>query len=338
MARNYFNWSNSRPSGQTLLERPNITTVVNGNKRYFSSLDAEIFVGGCFIDEITSITWSIQQQTMPLYGYNSYTFDDVAVGTRLVTGQFSVNYLQSDFLSNLVNSSSFISTDRKLYGADKKVQTDFTDDFRKRLSIPKWDRGFDIVIGFGDHSKNYSTMSTNMYETYEVLDCCVITGSMIQMDYTGAPIQEIYTFIARDIKYKTATEIEQDTTKDTNQQDKFVNKNPLSLSGSISFKDGHADVNIQPNNASIQLQSGSFSFLNTFSDKKLSSTFNATMNGSSLYYQFNKQSSSALSKEINNKSLSKLTARINVKYLNPNKEVGNALLTKLETISLDIVK
>lgn len=210
MARDYNNWNDTRGNAETtrLNNIPNVTNIINGEKRYYSSIDAEIYLGDKFVDEITTIQWSVQQQAMPIYGYNSYTFDDVAVGSRLVQGQFSVNFLKAGYLKQMQDDPAFGSVSRKIYGVDNKAKSKFEDDFRKRLNTPMWDRGFDIVVGFGDHGKKVDSLKNSMYQTYMVLDCCQITGSMIQLDYNGEPVQEMYTFIARDIKYKSATEAE----------------------------------------------------------------------------------------------------------------------------------
>lgn len=207
MPRDYLLWNNTRgDSNVSLQKRPHITNNANGT-RYYSSVDAEIYFGNLYIDEVTSIEWAVQQQAMPIFGYNSYCFDDIAVGSRLIQGQFAVNFTKAGFLTSLQKDSEFTRVARKIYSEDPIKSSYFTDDFRKRLNLPAWDGGFDIVVGFGDHgqSKKISSLDNNEWKTFVVLDCCQITGSMVQLDYNGVPVQEVYTFIARDIKHHTAT-------------------------------------------------------------------------------------------------------------------------------------
>ena len=49
------------------------TTYSGAQKRYFSSLDAEIFIGGERILDIVRIDFSYEEKKMPYYGFNSFT-------------------------------------------------------------------------------------------------------------------------------------------------------------------------------------------------------------------------------------------------------------------------
>ncbi len=57
-------------------------------EEYYSSTDVTIYLDGIEQKEIGYISYSLQEQLKPLYGYASRTFDDVAVGNRIVTGVF----------------------------------------------------------------------------------------------------------------------------------------------------------------------------------------------------------------------------------------------------------
>lgn len=59
-------------------------------EEYYSSTDVQITMEGEEQFEIGYIQYSLQEQLKPLYGYASRTFDDVAVGNRIVTGTFTV--------------------------------------------------------------------------------------------------------------------------------------------------------------------------------------------------------------------------------------------------------
>lgn len=59
-------------------------------EEYYSSTDVQIKMEGEEQFEIGYIQYSLQEQLKPLYGYASRTFDDVAIGNRIVTGMFTV--------------------------------------------------------------------------------------------------------------------------------------------------------------------------------------------------------------------------------------------------------
>ena len=59
-------------------------------EEYYSSTDTKIFMDDEEQLEISYINYSLQEQLKPIYGYASRTFDDIAIGSRLVNGVFKV--------------------------------------------------------------------------------------------------------------------------------------------------------------------------------------------------------------------------------------------------------
>jgi len=87
------------------------------SKEYFSGARVQIYFGDTFIEEATSLQYTLTETVVPIYGFASYTWDRVARGTRVVQGSFTINfteagYLQTvlDRLSNKMNSAKGIST------------------------------------------------------------------------------------------------------------------------------------------------------------------------------------------------------------------------------------
>lgn len=187
----YIN-DNRRLGDRTLL-----SNTIDG-KRYFSSLDAEIYFGERYVDEIVQITWGVEQATMPLFGYNSYTFDDIAVGARQVNGSFVINFTKSGFMYDVLNSVQAINRSslnaQNSAGSDASKLT-WASHFDKEHSA-SWDRSFNIRVGYGDQTKGGDNT------TMIVLYCVQLTGCQQAIGIDGAPIGEVYTFIAKDIRYE----------------------------------------------------------------------------------------------------------------------------------------
>lgn len=79
------------------------TTAANRNifiEEYFSGPDVKIYLDGEETREISYIQYSLQEQLKPIYGYASRTYDDVAVGSRIIVGTIQVplsNYAPNNF-------------------------------------------------------------------------------------------------------------------------------------------------------------------------------------------------------------------------------------------------
>lgn len=71
---------------------------------YFSGADTSIYFGDIWVDEVTSIELSVQENVQPIYGYASYTADAWARGTRLITGTFRINFKESYYLHAILNA------------------------------------------------------------------------------------------------------------------------------------------------------------------------------------------------------------------------------------------
>ena len=74
------------------------------NLDYFSGAQANIYLGPVLLDEVTSLQWSVHQAKIPIYGYASQFFDEMARGTILVQGQFSINFIQPNYLFAVLNA------------------------------------------------------------------------------------------------------------------------------------------------------------------------------------------------------------------------------------------
>lgn len=115
-------------------------------EEYYSSTDTQIKMDDEEQTEIGYINYTVQEQLKPLYGYASRTFDDVAVGNRIVTGMFKVPIKNPEVqtpLKDILNSQS--ST-----GGDYGDYNDQQDELQKAV---EWITG--NTGGYTDNSNSY---------------------------------------------------------------------------------------------------------------------------------------------------------------------------------------
>ena len=87
-------------------------------EEYYSSTDVQIKMDDEEQTEIGYINYAVQEQLKPLYGYASRTFDDVAVGNRIVTGMFKVPIKNPEIqtpLDDILSSQNRINGDYNDY-------------------------------------------------------------------------------------------------------------------------------------------------------------------------------------------------------------------------------
>lgn len=189
MAKSYFSYGiNLNASNRDL-----VTSTVkyeNQTKRYFSSIDAEIYMGGVRILDINRIDFSYQENKMPIYGFNSFIPSRVIVGQKLIQGTFIINFTKPGYIAELLNSNM---RESEIAGKYDKVG--------KSCDInnaPLFKKSFDILLGYGGHNIENETSYNSCYQ---ILQGVYITGFYQILDVSGEPIYEVYTFIARDFSF-----------------------------------------------------------------------------------------------------------------------------------------
>jgi len=191
--------SNRQRLGNKTLFTNLVKNQNNVNVRYFSGIDAEIYFEDVYIDETVQIAFNVQQQAMPLYGYNSYVYDDIALGSRLVSGQFTINFTKSNYMYQVLDTLTAMKNNN---------QTTTVKNISSRA--PLWNKTFDIYMSYGDAKQNQRVANS----TILVLKKVSLTSCSQEIDYSGQPIYETYSFVAKDIDFLTEGEyIEQTTQK-----------------------------------------------------------------------------------------------------------------------------
>jgi hypothetical protein len=199
---------------------------------YYSSIDAEIYFGDTYVDEVAQIQFQVQQNVMPLIGYNSYTYDELAVGSRIVSGSFAINFTKSRYLYDILDalSDSIVSSKKAPIKTNESTVQNFDANqlvtnaqsnssllasksplFAQRHS-PILNKTFDIVLSYGD-----SVTTKSRYSTTVTLAGVQITGCQQQLTFEGEPVMEIYTFIANDMY--TTPNLSEDIASGTSAQD-----------------------------------------------------------------------------------------------------------------------
>lgn len=179
-------------------------------KRYYSNIDAEVYFNGNWVEDIQSIQWTINQETLPLFGYNSHLWDDVAQGIRLIQGNFTVLFTKPqpvfdyiDVYGNKTLRSAVTGTTKMTYEQEldslqkTKIsmgQNDNSKYIRNGQHAPVWASRFDIDVVCGEFEES------GRYPVHIILKNCYVTNCNTLRSKDGEPTAELYQFIARDFE------------------------------------------------------------------------------------------------------------------------------------------
>lgn len=156
------------PPRSNLTERqPFVVYFGSKDNSYHSMVDTTVQVNGKTIPTAKMIAYDVSQNNLPLFGFNSYVFDDMARGNRIVQGQIVVNYTTPGYLFDILNSSS--------------------DEVNNQNRRALWYKGVDISIIIGKEKRT-------------VIKNVTFGNIQKQIDDSGRVIEEVYSFIGRDIE------------------------------------------------------------------------------------------------------------------------------------------
>lgn len=181
-------------------------------KRYYSNIDAEIYIDGDYFEDIQSIDWDIQSNKMPLYGFNSFIWDDVAFANRIIQGSFVVNftrpraidaYIKGNYVpldTSKINTLSYEEetsmVSKEENGAPHIVRNKIESNvWRESVHKALWNIRFDIDIVCGEKE-----LKTGDNPVHIILSECYIIDSRSMRNKDGGVAAEVYSFIARDYK------------------------------------------------------------------------------------------------------------------------------------------
>lgn len=229
---------------------------------YFSNADVKVYFGDIWIEDATAIVMQLQENVLPIYGYNSFTYDSIARGRRSVQGQFNINFTSVGYLQQvLANANAILFAlekgqkkgiikpeyyqNMKLSQILEKLGKDSFDQLADEYEKAIWgegkdademlsyadmpyfrqdDLGFDLRIQYGAVSESTGMLSDRFYmrehairpnTTVDVINGVQISGmsKQITTQDQGAPIQEMYTFIARDVNGISLNHLQHQQTK-----------------------------------------------------------------------------------------------------------------------------
>lgn len=178
-------------------------------KRYYSPIDAEVYFGDYYVEDIVDINYTINQQAQPLFGYNSFTADEIAVGSRIIQGTFSINFTSPRYLFTLLEKAKEGSTlpnetnsyQLTAHERNHLFPKGFRDENLKGLTEGKkteclWPQTFDIDIVYGPRNEG-----SQFFPVHVVLEGVrIITCSQGASAHANVPVVETYSFVAKDYK------------------------------------------------------------------------------------------------------------------------------------------
>lgn len=78
---------------------------------YFSGSDISIYFGDVWVDEVVTLSFALMEYVQPLFGFNSYTWDAVSRGARIVQGTFRINFREANYLNKILMAQAATQND-----------------------------------------------------------------------------------------------------------------------------------------------------------------------------------------------------------------------------------
>ena len=212
--------------GGNLLNREKFTSVVNtayGERRYFSSIDTDVYFGDLLIDEMVAFDFIIDEKKIPIYGYNTFVPKRIITGQKTIQGSFAINFTRSYDMKYILENVA-----ESLYANDYEEAQFYCSEDNAAI----FGKGFDITISYGEDKDRQSYNSCT-----QTLVGCYITSYRQAFDTSGEPILDMYTFVAKDLIVQLSEQKEEAEDKQEDIHTETENdKEPSSVSKSEPYK------------------------------------------------------------------------------------------------------
>ena len=188
-------------------------------KRYFSQVDTEVYFGAEHVDEIVAFDFTISEPKLPIYGFNSFYANRVVSGRRTIQGTFAINFNSAKNTDGDIIPGTFYLLDilKRIDDSILKAKynpsgSDLLLDYESLLYRCEGEDTTGLGIGNNaifskifDITLSYGYGKTEGQQTYgscwQTLVGVQIVDYRQALDTEGNPILDMYSFIAKDIRY-----------------------------------------------------------------------------------------------------------------------------------------
>jgi hypothetical protein len=142
----------------------------------------------------------VSEPKLPVYGYNSFYANRIISGRRVVQGTFAINFTGVNVILNILANA-----EDSILASKYDTLTYRCGDDTTGLGIGNSDifyKAFDLTISYGNGKSENPTYNG----CYQTLVGVQIVEYRQALDTEGNPILDMYSFIAKDIRYDTKLE------------------------------------------------------------------------------------------------------------------------------------
>lgn len=137
------------------VNKPNAITTNVFTEEYLSGSDVSIYINDNILPNVSGISYTLQEQLKPLYGYASRVYDDASVGNRIVVGTLRIpitndnynninNYISNGNSTALPNQSTNYSI--KYQSENTTVNNQININTNNKADRPLWASNADAIL------------------------------------------------------------------------------------------------------------------------------------------------------------------------------------------------
>jgi hypothetical protein len=151
---------------------------------YWSGLDLAVYANNIHVDEALQFNYQVVEQVRPYYGYASYVPDKIYHGTRIISGELTINFKRDGYLFSLLNLLTRQKS-KDVWMPSKPISTDATTGERVRPPTPF------VVNPWGpQQATKISTQTMSGDQAYQLVQAKLEAGSQRVLDRFQANIPQ----------------------------------------------------------------------------------------------------------------------------------------------------
>ena len=135
-------------------------------EQFFSGADCNVYIDGVLCENVAGISFQLQEQLKPIYGYASRAYDDVAIGNRIVTGVLQLPLVSTEeAVTNICDAMNQLPSDVSISSLPEAT-VPYSNTVFEVNAVPEWVRAWMTEYGYNSEKSVSSSIPADINDVF----------------------------------------------------------------------------------------------------------------------------------------------------------------------------
>ena len=135
-------------------------------EQFFSGADCNVYIDGVLCENVAGISFQLQEQLKPIYGYASRAYDDVAIGNRIVTGVLQLPLVSTEEAVTSICDAMNQSPSESSISSVSSSSVPYNTNVFEVKSVPSWVSAWMTEYGYSTEEATGSLVPAELGDIF----------------------------------------------------------------------------------------------------------------------------------------------------------------------------